>query len=68
MSLNKMAYRWQQEKCIRMDEEAGSKHSEVVCEAVGSVGAAATQRTQAVTAPAPLFNTEELAQHAEHTH
>ncbi len=51
-----------------MDEEAGSKHSEVVCEAVGSVGAAATQRTQAVTAPAPLFNTEEPAQHAEHTH
>lgn len=51
-----------------MDEEAGSKHSEVLCEAVGRVRAAGTQRTQTITAPDELFNIEEPAQHAEHTH
>jgi len=51
-----------------VDEEAGSKHREVMGEAVGSVWAAAIQRTQAITAPALLINTEEPAHHAEHTH
>lgn len=49
-----------------MNEEAGSKQSEMLGEAAGSVRAAVTQGSQTLAAPALLIHIEEPTQSAEH--
>lgn len=51
-----------------MNEEAGSKHGEMLGETAGIVRAAVTQGSQTLAAPALLIHIEELTQSAEHEH